>query len=179
MRNGPASLRRWITATLPVFLLLGGCGFHLVGTVRHLPPAMAHTCIQSGEPYGHLENLLRNAIRAHGDQVTETCTRGSAVLAIIGHSVKRRVLAVNAQGHPLEYAIYYQVSFRLDDKQGKTLLPETTLKLQRQSAYSIYTQLGSGRRQDTLVADMQREASQLILLRLQAVDQISPKPAKN
>ena len=180
MRHGTASLRRYAAAAgLPVFLLLAGCGFHLAGTVRHLPPAMAHTYIQSEEPYGHLENLLRNAIRAHGDEVTESCSDKSAVLSIIDHSVEKRVLAVNAQGQPLQYELRYQVTFRLNDGNGKTLLPTTTLKLQRQLAYSIYNELGAGRRQDALVADMQREASRLILLRLEALERDPASPAKN
>lgn len=180
MASGSAFVRRWaLAAGLPAVLLLAGCGFHLAGTVRHLPPAMAHTCIQSEEPYGHLENLLRNAIRAHGDVVTESCTDESAVLAITNHTVERRVLAVNAQGQPLQYELDYQVTFSLADAGGKTLLPTATLKLQRQLAYSIYNELGAGRRQDALVADMQREASRLILLRLEALEQGVAAPAKN
>ena len=180
MRHGPAFLRRFlVTAGLPPFLLLAGCGFHLAGTVRHLPPAMAHTCIRSEEPYGHLENLLRNAIRAHGDEVTESCTDKTAVLAIIAHSVEKRVLAVNAQGQPLQYELRYQVTLRPDDGAGRTLLPTATLKLQRQLAYSIYNELGAGRRQDALVADMQREASRLVLLRLEALERGPASPAKN
>lgn len=157
-------------------LAVAGCGFHLAGTVRHLPAAMAHTCIQSEEPYGHLENLLRNAIRAHGDEVSDSCGKDAATLAIISHSVETRVLAVNSQGQPLQYQLTYQVQFRLDGADGKTLLPAASLQLQRQLAYSVYNELGTGRRKKALIADMQREASRLILLRLEALDR-RPSPA--
>ena len=174
----PAFLRRWPAAVLPA-LLLGGCGFHLAGTVQHLPAVMAQTCIQSEEPYGYLENQLRNAIRAQGSEVTDTCTGETAVLAIVDHSFRRRVLAVNARGQPQEYLLTYRVTFRLNDAHGKTLLKASTLKLQSEQAYAITNELGAGRRQGVLLQHLQREASRLIMLRLASLHARTPPPAKN
>ena len=179
MNNRPVFLRRWPAAVLPAVLLLGGCGFHLAGTVQHLPPVMAQTCIQSEEPYGYLENQLRNAIRAQGSEVSDTCTASTAVLAILDHSFRRRVLAVNARGQPQEYLLTYQVTFRLDDAHGKTLLKASTLKLQSEQAYAITNELGAGRRQGVLLRHLQREASRLIMLRLASLSAHAHPPAKN
>ena len=180
MSTNPASLRRWLAiAVLPVFMPLSGCGFHLAGTVGSLPQDMANTCIQSNEPYGYLENQLRNSIRAQGFKVSDTCTDKTAVLTIVKHSFERRVLAVNAEGRPQEYLLTYKVTFRLDDGNGKTLLQDSTLKLQTEQAYEVINELGAGRRQGVLLQHLQREASRLILLRLQALGKKLPQPAKN
>ncbi len=170
-------MARGVKAALAGVLIFGvaGCGFHLAGAIGHLPAVMRHTYIQSGEPYGHLENLLRNALRARGEQVSTTYGDTDAVLDIVHHSVERRVLAVNARGQPLQYQLVYRVEFRLLDKTGKALLAPTILKVQRQLAYSVTNELGSGNRQRSLVSNMQREVSRLILLRLEALDRHVPQ----
>ncbi len=177
-------MARGVKIALAGVLMLGvaGCGFHPAGAIGHLPAAMRHTYIRSGEPYGHLENLLRNALRARGEQVSMTYGATDAVLDIVNHSVERRVLAVNARGQPLQYQLVYRVEFRLLDKTGNELLAPTTLKVQRQLAYAVTNELGTGNRRRSLVGNMQREASRLILLRLEALDRHlpgSPAPAIN
>lgn len=167
-------MARGVKAALAGVLIFGvaGCGFHPAGSVGHLPAAMQHTYIRSSEPYGHLENLLRNALRARGEQVSATYGDTDAVLDIMNHSTQSRVLAVNAKGQPLQYQLVYRVEFQLLDKTGKALLVPTTLKVQRQFAYSVTNELGTGSRQRSLVSNMQREASRLILLRLEALDRL-------
>lgn len=140
---------------------------------------MAQTCIKSGEPYGYLENQLRNAIRAQGSEVNDTCTDKTAVLAILEHSFRRRVLAVNAKGQPQEYLLTYKVTFSLNNSHGKALLKRATLKLQSEQAYAVSNELGAGRRQDAVLRYLQREASRLIMLRLASLDRPHGGPAKN
>ena len=163
-------------------LAAGGCGFHPAGSVGRLPAAMHRTCLRSDEPYGHLENLLRNALRERGERVGTDCGDKDAVLDIIGHSMDSRVLAVNSKGQPLQYQLMYRVRFRVLDADGNQLLAPTTIQLQRQLAYSVYNELGAGRRKRSLESDMQREASRLILLRLEAMgrrERAGPAPATN
>jgi len=170
-----------VLAGILVFAV-AGCGFHPAGSVGHLPAVMHQTCIQSEEPYGHLENFLRNALRERGEQVGSGCGDKDAVLDIMDHSVESRVLAVNSKGQPQQYQLIYHVQFRLLGASGKELLAPTDIQLQRQLAYSVYNELGVGQRKQSLVQDMQREASRLILLRLEALDRKGPPgpaPATN
>lgn len=161
-------------------LALGGCGFHPAGAVGRLPAVMHRTCLRSGEPYGHLENLLRNALRERGERVGTDCGDKDAVLDVIDHSMDSRVLAVNSKGQPLQYQLMYQVRFRVLDAHGNQLLAPTTIQVQRQLAYSVYNELGAGQRKQALKADMQREASRLILFRLEALGRKErPAPAIN
>ncbi len=165
-----------------VAVAAGGCGFHPAGSVGHLPAAMHRTCLRSEEPYGHLENLLRNALRERGERVGTACGGKDAILDIIDHSMESRVLAVNAKGQPLQYQLMYHVRFRLLDAHGNQLLAPTTIQVQRQLAYSVYNELGAGQRKQSLKADMQREASRLVLFRLEALgrkEHAGPAPAIN
>lgn len=148
---------------------LAGCGFHPVGGSGRLPAAMRVTYVASGEPYGNLENLLRRALVARGDQVTEDSKQASAVLDIMSTSNNKRVLAVNSNGQPLEYMLTYRVRFRLLDAKGDALLAPQEIALRRDLAYSVNIQLGSTRRERELIADMQNEAVELIMLRLEAL----------
>jgi len=158
-----------LVSTAACVLLLAGCGFHPVGSTGTLPPAMKVTYVRSGEPYGHLENLLRRAIVARGLKVTQNRDEASAELDILDTQLKRRVLAVNSRGQPLEYDLHYTVRFELVDASGKTLLRPRSIDLDRHLAYNVNIELGSTRRQQQLERDMQREATRLIMMRLEAV----------
>lgn len=166
---------------LPVVLataaLAGACGFQPAGSSAHLPPAMQVTYISSGQPYGQLENLLRRAIQAEGYRVVEDPRQATATLFIMSADQQRRVLAVNAQAQPQEYAVTYTVQYRLEDGSGRELLSPTTIRLTRDLAYSVSVELGAARRQQELLANMQREASRLILLRLEALGRAHRQPA--
>ncbi len=76
---------------------------------------------------------------------------------------------MNTNGQPLEYSLTYRVQFQLLDAKGNVLLTPQSLTLRRDLAYSVNIQLGSTRRTQELIADMQGEAVQLILLRLEAL----------
>ncbi len=152
-------------------LALAGCGFHPVGSARALPKAMGTIYVASGQPYGYLENRLRRAIVAHGAQIAASRVQADAVLSIIRADFERRVLAVNTHGQPVEYQIVYRVRFGLTGAKGAELLAPQSLDLSRYLAYNTNIELASGRRQAQLQVDMQNEAVQLIMLRLDAVAQ--------
>jgi len=164
-------------AALAATALVAGCGFHLAGTVGHLPPQMQAVYLDSGQPYGGLENDLRRAIVSNGGRMVDDADRAQAVLDIMATRQRRRVLAVDARGHPQEYALTYEVQYRMVDAHGHELLAPTTIKLRRDLAYSVNIELGAGRRQQELVGDMQQEAVRLILLRLQALGAHPPATA--
>ncbi len=169
LRSGRSRNLLWFVCGGVGALLLAACGFHPVGSTGTLPRAMRVTYVQSGEPYGHLENLLRRAIVARGLKVTEDRHEASAELDILDTQLKRRVLAVNSRGQPLEYDLHYTVRFALVEASGKTLLRPHSIDLDRHLAYNVNIELGSTRRRQQLEQDMQREATRLIMMRLEAV----------
>ncbi len=152
-------------ALVPLAVILSGCGFHPAGKVL-LPRVMRITYIESDNPYGNLENLLRRTLTDSGVKVVETRDRATAVLDIERATTKRRLLAVNNLGRPVQYMLVYRVRYRLLAPGGRMLIPEREIRLERTYAYSVRTELASGRQADALLASLQRTASRLILLRL-------------
>lgn len=163
-------------AGVSVLVTLSGCGFHPAGEVP-LPRVMRVTYIESNDPYGHLENLLRRALTDSGVTVTGTRDRATAVLDIERTTPKRRLLAVNNLGRPVQYMLIYRVRYRLLAAGGRVLIPEREIRLERTYAYSVRTELASGRQADALLASLQRTVSRLILLRLRTYPR-SPAQAK-
>lgn len=161
-------------------LAAAGCGFHPVGGAGRLPATMGVTYVASGQPYGYLENALRRAIADRGERVSENRAQASAVLEILHTEFKRRVLAVNTRGQAKEYELSYRVRFRLLDSHGNQLLAPQSVSRSRDLAYSPSIELGSRLRQTQLGRDLQQQAANLILFRLEALarQEKSKKPAR-
>lgn len=151
-----------------VAVIVTGCGFHLAGTATHLPKAMRVTYIASSQPYGYLANLLRRAIEASDRGVTEDRTQATAILDITKEQEEERVVAVDSRGRPQEYLLTYRLQYALRGPSGRNLVKPATITLLRHLAYSTSIELGVGQRRTELLHDMQREASQLVLLHLEA-----------
>lgn len=156
-------------------LLLGGCGFR-PGSEARLPPQMHSTFIASDQPYGELENLLRRALARRGITVAEDRSKASAVLQIMSTTEVRRVLAVNANGTPAEYAIRYEVRFQLLDARGTVLLEPQSLQFSREYAYSPAIELGATREQSEVLLEIRQDATRMILFRLEGLARAGSKP---
>lgn len=148
--------------------LVAGCGFKPAAEMP-LPAQMKSTYIASATPYGDLENMLRREIARRGDAIADNRGEATAVLQILSADHSRRVLAVNADGRPTEYAINYSVRFRLLDASGATLLAVQTLTFSREYAYLVTIELGAAREQNQILVELQRQATQSILARLEAL----------
>lgn len=169
------SVRR-VGAAAGLALLLGagaGCGFHPAAE-EPLPAAVQTVYVASGQPYGALENLLRGALARSGSTVVYRPQGNAATLQIVSEQKQRRVLAVDARGRPTEFALEYQVSFRVLAGSGTVLIPTQDIELRREYAFSINVALGAGREESQIFQRMQQEAASLILLRVQRVGSAAP-----
>lgn len=155
--------------SLALFLLaVGGCGFQPAAR-QPIPADEQPVCVDSDQPYGALENMLRGALAQAGASVVLDRTKARGIVQIMQTSHKRRVLAIDANGRPIEYAMRYVVSFRMLDRSGRNILPPQTLSLEREYAYSIQVELGASRLENNILGEMQKEATRLIMLRIAAV----------
>ncbi|HEX5313394.1 MAG TPA: LPS assembly lipoprotein LptE [Gammaproteobacteria bacterium] len=142
-----------------------------------LPASLHATFVTGSQPYGNLENLLRRSLARSGVAVVAERGKASAVLTILRESSERRVRAVNADGRPAEYALDYRVRYQLLGDDGAVLLAPQSLHLSRDYAYSPTVELGVGREQSAILAELQADAARLILLRLEALGRSIPAPA--
>jgi len=149
-------------------LALGGCGFHLRGSLGgdRLPPQMAVTYIRAPDPYGALAVDLRRALQANGVRVTRKPAQAHAVLAVLQDSAGRRVLSVGPDGRPQEYELIYTVRVELLDPKGKVLRRLPPVERTRDFLFDEAAVLGMDREQQILFDDMRRDIVQDIVRRL-------------
>ncbi|MGH8426823.1 MAG: LPS assembly lipoprotein LptE [Gammaproteobacteria bacterium] len=169
--NRSARIRRFgkpVAAVLVLAALAAGCGFQPAGRAQ-LPAAMHSTYIDSSQPYGDFENMLRRTLAQNGVTVVEDRAQASAVLQIMRATSTRRVLVADVNGRSAEYVLNYRVRFQLLDGRGQELLAPQTLRLSRDYAYSVTVELGVANEVDQVLANLQQEATRLILFRLEAL----------
>jgi LPS-assembly lipoprotein len=113
---------------------------------------------------------LQRALR-HGSNVKIVATPGEAeaVLQVLGESREKRILSLSAAGRVSEYVLFYRLSFRLHDGKGKELLPVQPLELKRDISFSDTQLLAKEQEELLLYRDMQNDAVQQVIRRLNAV----------
>lgn len=150
---------------LLLFLSLGACGFQLRGAAQ-LP--FRTLCVEGGGSQVGMD--LQRALR-HGSNVKIVATPGEAeaVLQVLGESREKRILSLSAAGRVSEYVLFYRLSFRLHDGKGKELLPIQPLELKRDISFSDTQLLAKEQEEVLLYRDMQNDAVQQVIRRLNAV----------
>jgi LPS-assembly lipoprotein len=147
--------------------LTAGCGFHLRGSAA-LPESMAVTFIKSDEPYSSLVNDFSAALKIHDVRVTEERGEATAVLNILENSIDTGVLSVNTSGKVLEYEIIQTIRFSVVTAGNEPLVPEQTIKLNRDYVFSSTDVLGSQRENAVVRSNLQANIVNLAMLRIAA-----------
>ena len=145
------------------------CGFHPRGTDEYrLPPALATLRVAvegSSQQYDPLRVEMTNALRAQaGVDVVEATDVPTLVL--FAERSENQLLSVSSTGKANQYLLKYEVSFRVADKDGKTLSEPQTVRVQRNQAYDPLNLLATEREEREFRREMQRDAVQQILRRL-------------
>lgn len=161
-------------AALGLMLLAGliavsGCGFHLRGSKQApMPAELAELRVQvsgGASSYDPLLNAMHNALRTQGG--VAIAERGDApLLTLFGERVENRVISVDASGKAREYMMRYEVSFRLNDAEGRALLAPQTVVRQKSYTFDPLNVLAKEREEQELRREAQREAAEQIVRRL-------------
>ncbi|BAZ93390.1 hypothetical protein TspCOW1_16700 [Thiohalobacter sp. COW1] len=149
-------------------LTLSACGFQLRGQAN-LPPEMARTQIQGLSEYSDLGRDLRRLLEGSGVQVVPSAEQATAILDIITNQAGRRVLSVQAGGKVQEYELIQRLVFSVRTTDGRLLLEPQELELAREYLYDRFDPLASGSQEGEIRAEMRRDITQLLMLRLQAL----------
>jgi LPS-assembly lipoprotein len=158
---------------LPAMLLAGlvaltaGCGFHLRGSAA-LPEPMAVTYIKSNQPYSTLVDDFAAALKIHNVRVTQERGEATAVLNILENTIDTGVLSVNTSGKVLEYEIIQTIRFSVVTAGDEPLVPEQTIKLNRDYVFSSTDVLGKQRENQVVRANLQTNIVNLAMLRIAA-----------
>jgi LPS-assembly lipoprotein len=156
----PLSLIPWIAA-----LLLSSCGFQLRGPAT-LP---FDTLYVQAAPTSQFATQLRRVIRASGrTRVTTKAEEADATLQVLNEVREKEILSLSAGGRVREFQLRYRVSYQLVDKNKGVLMPPGEIVLRRDFAFNDQDQISKESEEALLYRDMQTDAVQQVLRRVQA-----------
>ena len=149
-------------------LALAGCGFQL-----RKAPDFAFKSIYTSAALG---NELRRNLAAMGNiqLITDAAQLKNAqvILDILQEQREKIVVGVNASGQVREFQLRLRIRFRLYTPQGKELIPDTELLLQRDISFNESAVLSKEAEEGLLYRNMQTDIVQQLMRRLAAVKEL-------
>jgi LPS-assembly lipoprotein len=150
-------------------LALSGCGFHLRGDSSvALPPELSSLRVtMAGASYPPLLVEVRNALLALGNvRLTDDVSASVPVLQLHSESSVSEVLAIDSSGRISAYLLNYRVDYSLLSADKKPLLPNQSVKLQREYGFDRLNVIATEKQSEFLQNEMRRDVAQQILRRL-------------
>jgi LPS-assembly lipoprotein len=143
-------------------LSLSACGFALRGNAS-LPFESLY--IEGGQD---IAVDLQRAIRPTATKVTDNAKDAAAVLQILDESREKRILGLNSAGRVSEFRLLYRVNFKVTSKAGAELLSPQQIELRRDLTFNDSQTLAKESEEALLYRDMQIDAVQQIIRRMNA-----------
>ena len=169
-RLTPRAVR--LTASIALCATLTACGFHLRGQAALPFESMSI----SGSPA--FANQLARAVRAGSKtRILDNPKEAEVALQVLGEARERSILSLSASGRVSELQIRYRVSFRVSDRAGREIVSPSEILLKRDLLYSDTDVLGKEQEETLLYRDMQNDAVQQVVRRLQ-VARLDAKDAR-
>jgi LPS-assembly lipoprotein len=167
-RTSIASDRAWLAATM-LALVVGGCGFQLRGQATY-----SFQTIYLQSPAGPFTTELRRWLAASGSaSLVDTMAQAEVVLDVELIANDKAVLSLSSGGRAREFALAKRVQFKLRDKDGNDWLPSDVIVIRRSFLYDDSERLAREIQEQRLDKEMQTDAIQQIVRRLQ----VARKPA--
>lgn len=151
---------------LIVLLLLSACGFQLRGQVSPLPFKSMYVTAPDGHTIGmEMERMLRNSSTT---KLAASPAEAEATLDIISAVNDRAILSLSGGGRVRDFNLIYRVIYRVLDKRGIEIIPNTEISLTRILPFLDAQILAKESEEHLLVKEMQSDALQQIIWRLSA-----------
>lgn len=159
-----AATRRRLMFALAASGLLGACGFQLRGTAQ-LPFA---TLFVQGAGNTPLGQELRRALRVSNVRLEDAQAKAEATLTIMSEIRDKLILSLGGQGRVREYQLRYRLAYQLTDAKSAVITAPTEILLKRDISFNDNEALAKEAEEALLYRDMQTDAVQQLLRRLQA-----------
>ncbi|WP_347556783.1 LPS assembly lipoprotein LptE [Robbsia sp. KACC 23696] len=159
----------WL-AGLAVLLTLGACGFQLRGS--HDYP-FKHLLI-AGNLSPEMKTRMKRMIESGSD--TRLVSNAKDADAILSVSIGRgqNSLSFDINGVTQEYQLTEMVSYTLTGTNGATLIPPSSLSVNRAMGYNTTYSLAKATESEVLYRDMESDIVDQLLRRLDVVQSMSP-----
>lgn len=145
--------------------LLAGCGFHL----RRSGGVPFASLYLDASPASTVAQRLRSLLVAGGDtRLTETPAEAEAVLKLARDERTKTILSLSGAGRVTEYRLTLKLQYSLIGREAQTLATES-IELTRDFTYDDSQLLAKSAEEALLYRDLDDDAAQRILRRLQAI----------
>lgn len=151
---------------LSAALLLTSCGFHFRGQAT-LPFDSLYV---QAPPSSQLATQLRRTFAAgSGVRIADQPGDAQVLLQIMNELREKEIVALSGGGRVREYQLRYRVSYRLtDNKSVNVYIAPSELVLRREFSFNDTEALAKESEEALLYRDMQSDAVQQLMRRLQA-----------
>jgi len=153
---------------------MGGCGFHLRGSVT-LPPIMEVTYIQDSRPASKISTKLKSALNKNGITLVKQPNSplpdskpATAILILANETFGQRLLSAGSTTLFKEYQLSYAITIELKDPDGTVILERQTVNTSREQTFEATQVLARTSEQEKLQREMMEDAIRQIMRRLQA-----------
>jgi LPS-assembly lipoprotein len=157
-------------AALAAASLMAACGFHLRGDVAYAFPTIF---VNSPQPQPIVTELKRYLESSSGTRLVDNVKDATVTLDIVSVVDDKGVLSLSSGGRVREYALSKRVSFSLRDKEGRDWVPAGEIVIRRSYTFNESEVLARESEETRSLREMQTDAVQQIMRRLQA----AKKPA--
>ena len=110
---------------------------------------------------------LKRYLESGGTKITETAPAAQATLDISGVADDKQVLSLSGSGRVREYALSKRVTFAVHDANGHDWLPAAEIVVRRSYSFNESEVLARESEEAKLLKEMQTDAVQQIVRRLQ------------
>jgi LPS-assembly lipoprotein len=154
------------TLALCAVLVLGGCGFHLRGAAD-LPFSSLY--IQAPPQSLFAVQFKRVVTTSSGTDVVDDPKAAQATLQLLLEQREKEILSLSGGGRVREFQLRYRVRYRIVDKAQQEIVPSSEILLRRDFSFNDQEALSKESEEALLYRDMQTDAVQQLLRRLQVV----------
>lgn len=146
-------------------LLFSGCGFQLRGGAT-LPFETLYVQAPTGSQFA---NQFRRVVAAgSATRMVDDPKSAEATLVLVQELREKNILSLSGTGRVREFQLRYRMSYRLLDKNAVETLPVSEIVLTRDFSFNDQDTLSKESEEALLFRDMQTDAVQQLVRRLQA-----------
>lgn len=147
-------------------VLLTACGFKLRGQIAALPFQSMYVNAPDGNSIGiQMERMIKSSSTT---KLAPSPSEADATLDIISATNHRAILSLSGGGRVRDFNLIYRVIYRVLDKNGVEMVPNTEITLTRILPFLDAQIVAKENEEILLVRDMQNDALQQIIWRLSA-----------
>jgi len=153
-------------------LLIAGCGFQLRGAAN-LPFDTLYVQAPVGSQFA--QQFRRVVAAGSATKIVDDPKSAAATLVLVQELREKSILSLSGAGRVSEFQLRYKMSYRLLDKNAAETIPASEIVLTRDFSFNDQQTLSKESEEALLFRDMQNDAVQQLVRRLQAV-RLPPAP---